>query len=33
MKIISIVANNPIFIELQYKTLKKYIDIEYEYIK
>ena len=32
MKIISIVANNPIFIELQYKTLKRFVDIKYEYI-
>jgi hypothetical protein len=32
MKIISIVANNPIFIELQYKTLKRFVDIDYEYI-
>lgn len=32
MKIISIVANNPIFIELQYKTLKKFVDFEFEYI-
>ena len=32
MKIISIAANNPIFIELQYKTLKKFVNIDYEYI-
>jgi hypothetical protein len=32
MKIISIVANNPIFIELQYKTLNKFVTIDYEYI-
>ena len=32
MKIISIVANNPIFIELQYKTLTKFVNVEYEYI-
>jgi len=33
MKIISIVANNPIFIELQYKTLQKFVvGGDYEYI-
>lgn len=32
MKVISIITNNPIFIELQYKSLKKYLDTEYEYI-
>jgi hypothetical protein len=32
MKIISIVANNPIFIELQYKTLKRFVTTDYEYI-
>lgn len=32
MKIVNIVANNPIFIELQYKTLKEFIDFDYEYI-
>ena len=32
MKVISIITNNPIFIELQYKSLKKYLHTEYEYI-
>ena len=32
MKVISIITNNPIFIELQYKSLKKYLHIDYEYI-
>ena len=32
MKIVNIVANNPIFIELQYKSLKKFVDFDYEYI-
>ena len=33
MKIISIVANNPIFIELQYKTIQKFVvGGDYEYI-
>jgi hypothetical protein len=32
MKIITAVVNNPIFIEIQYHTLKKYIKGEYEFI-
>ena len=32
MKIVSIITNNPIFIELQQKTLKKFVKQEYEYI-
>ena len=32
MKVISIITNNPIFVELQYKSLKKYLHIDYEYI-
>lgn len=32
MKIITCVVNNPIFIEIQYHTLKKYMRNEYEYI-
>lgn len=33
MKVVSIITNNPIFIELQQLSLKKYLsDIEYEYI-
>lgn len=32
MKVISIITNNPIFIELQYKSLKKYLHTDYEYI-
>jgi hypothetical protein len=32
MKIITAVVNNPIFIEIQYYTLKKYIQGEYEFI-
>jgi len=32
MKIITAVVNNPIFIEIQYYTLKKYFQVEYEFI-
>jgi len=32
MKVISCVVNNPTFIEIQYKTLKKYLKNEFEYI-
>lgn len=32
MKIVTAVVNNPIFIELQYITLKKYFQSEYEFI-
>jgi len=32
MKVITCVVNNPIFIEIQYNTLKKYMKNEYEYI-
>lgn len=32
MKIISIVTNNPTFIDLQFKSFQKYINIPYEYI-
>lgn len=32
MKVISVITNNPIFIKLQYDSLKKYLDTEYEYI-
>jgi hypothetical protein len=32
MKVITCVVNNPIFIEIQYKTLKKYLKNEFEYI-
>lgn len=32
MKIITAVVNNPIFIEIQYHTLKKYVQGEYEFI-
>jgi len=32
MKIVTAVVNNPIFIEIQYYTLKKYIQGEYEFI-
>jgi len=32
MKIITAVVNNPIFIEIQYYTLKKYFQGEYEFI-
>jgi len=32
MKIITAVVNNPIFIEIQYYTLKKYFKGEYEFI-
>jgi hypothetical protein len=32
MKVITCVVNNPIFIEIQYKTLKKYLKNDYEYI-
>ena len=32
MKIITPVVNNPIFIEIQYNTLKKYYDGDYEFI-
>ena len=32
MKIVTSVVNNPIFIEIQYHTLKKYIQGEYEFI-
>lgn len=32
MKVITAVVNNPIFIEIQYHTLKKYFEGEYEFI-
>jgi len=32
MKVVTAVVNNPIFIELQYATLKKYMTCEYEFI-
>ena len=32
MKVITCVVNNPIFIEIQYKTLKKYLKNDFEYI-
>lgn len=32
MKVVTIVANNPIFIELQYKTLKRFLHCDYEFI-
>lgn len=32
MKVISIVVNNPLFIEIQYLTLKKFLSIPYEFI-
>jgi hypothetical protein len=32
MKVITCVVNNPIFIEIQYKTLKKYLKNDYEFI-
>jgi len=32
MKVITCVVNNPIFIEIQYKTLKKYLNNDFEYI-
>ena len=32
MKVITYVVNNPIFIEIQYKTLKKYLKNDFEYI-
>jgi hypothetical protein len=32
MKVITAVVNNPIFIEIQYHTLKKYMKCEYEFI-
>lgn len=32
MKIISIITNNPIFIEMQYLTLKKFVKEDYQYI-
>jgi hypothetical protein len=32
MKILSAVVNNPLFIEIQYYTLKKYMKCEYEFI-
>jgi hypothetical protein len=32
MKVITVVVNNPIFIEIQYNTLKKYMKCEYEFI-
>ena len=32
MKVITCVVNNPIFIELQNKTLKKYLKNDFEYI-
>jgi len=33
MKVVSIITNNPVFIELQLQSLKKYLcDVEYEYI-
>lgn len=32
MKVVTAVVNNPIFIEIQYHTLKKYLDCDYEFI-
>ena len=32
MKVISAVVNNPVFIEIQFHTLKKYMKCDYEYI-
>jgi len=32
MKVITVVVNNPIFIEIQFNTLKKYMKCEYEFI-
>jgi hypothetical protein len=32
MKVVSIVVNNPLFIEIQYHTLKKFIKCDYEFI-
>ena len=32
MKVVTSVVNNPIFIEIQYHTLKKYMKCEYEFI-
>jgi hypothetical protein len=32
MKVVSIITNNPIFIKLQYESLNKFLDTEYEYI-
>ena len=32
MKIVSIITNHPIFIELQKKSLEKYLKVDYEYI-
>lgn len=32
MKIITSVVNNPIFIEIQYRTFKKFMRCEYEFI-
>ena len=32
MKVITSVVNNPIFIEIQYYTLKKYMKCDYEFI-
>ena len=32
MKVITAVVNNPIFIEIQYYTLKKYMKCDYEFI-
>ena len=32
MKIVTAVVNNPVFIQIQYYTLKKYISCDYEFI-
>jgi hypothetical protein len=32
MKVVSIVVNNPLFIQLQYQTLKKFMECDYEFI-
>jgi hypothetical protein len=32
MKIVTSVVNNPIFIEIQYHTFKKYMKCDYEFI-
>ena len=32
MKVLTAVVNNPIFIEIQYYTLKKYMKCDYEFI-
>ena len=32
MKVVTAVINNPIFIEIQYNTLKKFMKCDYEYI-